>query len=40
MTTAAACRTFNVLVADRRNVVAALLPPGLAPEAESLPFSP
>ena len=33
MTTPAACRTFNVLVADRRNVVAALLPPGLAPEA-------
>jgi uncharacterized protein len=27
MTTAAACRTFNVLVSDRRNVVAALLPP-------------
>jgi uncharacterized protein len=26
MNTAAACRTFNVLVADRRNVVAALLP--------------
>lgn len=26
MTTAAACRTFNVLVSDRRNVVAALLP--------------
>jgi uncharacterized protein len=40
MTTAAACRTFNVLVADRRNVVAALLPPGSAPEARSLPFSP
>jgi uncharacterized protein len=33
MTTAAACRTFNVLVADRRNVVAALLPPGLGPES-------
>jgi uncharacterized protein len=33
MTTPAACRTFNVLVADRRNVVAALLPPGLHPEA-------
>jgi uncharacterized protein len=32
MTTAAACRTFNLLVADRRNVVAALLPPGSAPE--------
>lgn len=26
MNTAAACRTFNILVADRRNVVAALLP--------------
>lgn len=33
MTTPAACRTFNVLVADRRNVVAALLPPGLPAEA-------
>lgn len=33
MTTPAACRTFNVLVADHRNVVAALLPPGLVPEA-------
>jgi uncharacterized protein len=28
MATAAACRTFNVLVSERRNVVAALLPPG------------
>jgi uncharacterized protein len=36
MTTAAACRTFNVLVADRRRVVAALLPPGLEPEAQSM----
>lgn len=27
MATAAACRTFNVLVSERRNVVAALLPP-------------
>lgn len=28
MATPAACRTFNVLVSERRNVVAALLPPG------------
>ncbi len=28
MTTAAACRTFNVLVAEERRVVAALLPAG------------
>jgi len=28
MNTRAACRTFNVLVSDHRNVVAALLPPG------------
>jgi len=28
MSTAAACRTFNVLVSEHRNVVAALLPPG------------
>jgi len=28
MSTRAACRTFNVLVSDHRNVVAALLPPG------------
>jgi uncharacterized protein len=28
MNTAAACRTFNVLVAESRRVVAALLPPG------------
>lgn len=32
MTTAAACRTFNVLVSERRNVVAALLPQGDAPK--------
>lgn len=31
MATPAACRTFNVLVSERRNVVAALLPPGLRP---------
>jgi uncharacterized protein len=31
MTTRAACRTFNVLVSERRNVVAALLPPGSLP---------
>lgn len=30
MNTAAACRTFNVLVSDQRKVVAALLPPGPA----------
>ena len=30
MTTAAACRTFNVLVSERRNVVAAVLPPSLS----------
>lgn len=28
MTTRAACRTFNILVSERRKVVAALLPPG------------
>lgn len=28
MTTQAACRTFNVLVSEHRNVAAALLPPG------------
>lgn len=28
MTTAAACRTFNILVAEERRVVAALLPAG------------
>jgi len=28
MSTPAACRTFNVLVSENRNVVAALLPPG------------
>lgn len=27
MTTAAACRTFNILVSDGRNVLAALMPP-------------
>jgi uncharacterized protein len=32
MTTRAACRTFNVLAGERRNVVAALLPPGPNPE--------
>jgi uncharacterized protein len=32
MTTQAACRTFNVLVSERRNVVAALLSPSVAPE--------
>lgn len=31
MNTRAACRTFNVLVSDHRNVVAALLPPGPGP---------
>jgi uncharacterized protein len=31
MTTDAACRTFNVLAAEGRKVVAALLPPGLSP---------
>ncbi|MBT8065480.1 MAG: hypothetical protein HKP03_09990 [Xanthomonadales bacterium] len=31
MTTDAACRTFNILVSEERNVVAALLPPGLNP---------
>jgi uncharacterized protein len=31
MTTRAACRTFNVLAGERRNVVAALLPPGNDP---------
>jgi uncharacterized protein len=30
MATAAACRTFNVLVSERRKVVAALLPPALS----------
>jgi len=33
MTTAAACRTFNVLVSERRNAVAALLPPAARPES-------
>jgi len=28
MTTEAACRTFNVLMSERRNAVAAMLPPG------------
>lgn len=32
MTTRAACRTFNVLAGERRNVVAALLPPGGNPD--------
>lgn len=31
MNTRAACRTFNVLVSERRNVVAALMPPGPGP---------
>jgi uncharacterized protein len=31
MTTDAACRTFNVLAGEGRNVVAAMLPPGLTP---------
>ena len=31
MNTRAACRTFNVLVSDQRNVVAALLSPGPGP---------
>ena len=31
MNTRAACRTFNVLVSEQRNVVAALLPPGPDP---------
>jgi uncharacterized protein len=31
MTTHAACRTFNVLVSEQRNVVAALLPPVAEP---------
>jgi uncharacterized protein len=33
MSTDAACRTFNVLVSENRNVVAALLPPGGGPAA-------
>jgi len=33
MSTDAACRTFNVLVSENRNVVAALLPPGAGPAA-------
>jgi uncharacterized protein len=33
MSTEAACRTFNVLVSENRNVVAALLPPGTGPAA-------
>lgn len=33
MNTRAACRTFNVLVSEQRNVVAALLPPGPEPES-------
>ena len=35
MTTRAACRTFNVLVSEQRNVVAALLPPGPDPVSVS-----
>jgi uncharacterized protein len=31
MTTDAACRTFNVLASEGRNVVAAMLPPGFSP---------
>ena len=34
MSTRAACRTFNVLVSENRNVVAALLPPGAEPRGE------
>ena len=37
MTTLAACRTFNVLVSERRNVAAALLPPGYGPHAAQSP---
>jgi len=37
MTTQAACRTFNVLVSERRNVAAALLPPGAVPNAVQSP---
>ena len=37
MTTQAACRTFNVLVSERRNVAAALLPPGYHPRAAQSP---
>jgi uncharacterized protein len=35
MNTRAACRTFNVLVSEQRNVVAALLPPGPDPSSDS-----
>lgn len=35
MSTRAACRTFNVLVSEHRNVVAALLPPGADPETSA-----
>lgn len=35
MSTRAACRTFNVLVSEQRNVVAALLPPGPDPVSTS-----
>jgi uncharacterized protein len=35
MNTRAACRTFNVLVSEQRNVVAALLPPGPDPSPGS-----
>ncbi|HET6591577.1 MAG TPA: MTH938/NDUFAF3 family protein [Xanthomonadales bacterium] len=34
MSTPAACRTFNVLVSENRNVVAALLPPGAESRSE------
>jgi len=36
MSTSAACRTFNVLVSEHRNVVAALLPPGSGPADHSM----
>jgi len=36
MNTPAACRTFNVLVSEQRNVVAALLPPGAGPADQSI----
>jgi len=36
MNTRAACRTFNVLVSEHRNVVAALLPPGPGPADHSM----
>ena len=35
MNTRAACRTFNVLVSEQRNVAAALLPPGPDPSSGS-----